>query len=216
MEGLKSFYEHLRNLRSQAEKLLDAGSALNTLFAEEEIRLKREDEVSKLRAAYRSITEKLDELRRIEGSASYGYIWAKPILFLTGLAAEAIFSKGNLASVAEDYLARGRTDIKQPLGLVMVSIGPRGLPDDLGVISVSQLARESRRSESEIVNESQQRGNLLFGEETFSLLIDRLVTDIREGRLHLPISRDKLAEIAESNEPESRITIVPIRIVPIE
>jgi hypothetical protein len=210
MEGLKSFYEHLRNLPSQAEKLIDAGFALNTLFAEEEIRLKREDEVSKLRAAYGTITEKLEELRRIEASASYGYSRAKPILFLTGLAAEAIFSKGNRASALKGYLAREGTDRKQPFGLVMVSIGPRGLPDDVGVLSVSQLARESRRPESGIVNELQQHGHLLLGEETFSLLIDRLITEIREGRLHLPISGDKLAQIMGLERPKSSIKIVPI------
>ena len=210
MEGLKSFYEHLRNLWPEAEKLIDARLALNALFAEEEIRLKREDEASKLRAAYGTIAEKLKELRRIEASASYGYSRAKPILFLTGLAAEAIFAKRNRASAAKDYLVREGTDRKQPFGLVMVSIGPRGLPDDLGVISVSQLARESRRPESEIVNKSQQHGNLLFGEETFSLLIDRLITDIREGRLHLPISGDKLAQIIGLKRPKSSIKIVPI------
>jgi len=210
LEGLKSFHEHLQNLRSQAEKLIDAGLALNTLFAEEEIRLKREDEASKLRAAYGTIAEKLKELRGIETSASCGHSRVEPILFLTGLAAEAIFSRGNRASAVKDYLVREGTDRKQPFGLVMVSIGPRGLPDDAGVISVSQLARESRRPESEIVNRLQQHGYLLFGEETFSLLIDRLITDIREGELHLPISGDRLAQIMGSKRPKSSIKIVRI------
>jgi len=210
MEGLKSFHEHLRNLRSQAEKLIHAGLALNPLFAEEEIRLKREDEASKLRAAYGTIAEKLKELRGIEASASYGHSRAESILFLTGLAAKAIFSKGNRASAVKDYLIREASDRKQPFGLVMVSIGPRGLPDDVEVVSISQLARESGQPESEIVHKLQQHGHLFFGEETFSLLIDRLITDIREGRLHLPISGDKLAQIMGLKRPKSSIKVVPV------
>jgi hypothetical protein len=90
----------------------------------------------------------------------------------------------------------------------MVCIGPNGLPDDVKVVSISQLARELNRPEPEIIDKLQDDGHLLFSEHVFSLLIDRLVGDIREGRLSLPISRNKLAKITGLNKPKSRIKVI--------
>ena len=210
MEGLKSFHEHLRNLRSQAEKLIDAGLALNALFAEEEIRLKREDEASKLRAAHGTIAEKLKELRGIEASASLAHSEANAALFTVGLASTALFSRNDARSAIMDYLRRPSGDRQRPFGKVMVRVGPKGLPDDAKAISISQLARDSYRLEPEIVNGLQENGYLLFSEVVFSSLIDKLIADVRQGKLRLPVSRERLAEIAGSDKPKSRIKIVPI------
>ena len=56
----------------------------------------------------------------------------------------------------------------------------------------------------------QDDGYLLFSEDPFSLLIDKLVADVRQGKVCLPVSRERLGEIAGSNKPRSRIKIVPI------
>lgn len=92
----------------------------------------------------------------------------------------------------------------------MVRVGPKGLPDDVKAVSISQLARDSNRPEPEIVNRLQEEGYLLFSEEVFSSLIDRLITYVRQGKLCLPASRETLVEIAELNRPKSRIKIVPM------
>jgi hypothetical protein len=52
MESMKLFHDHLENLQSQAKKLTESGLALNSIFDQEETRLKREDEASSLRAVY--------------------------------------------------------------------------------------------------------------------------------------------------------------------
>jgi hypothetical protein len=210
MEGLKSFHERLRDLRSQAGKLIDAGSALNALFAEEEIRLKREGGASTLRAAHRTIVEQLQALKRIEISASLAHSEANIALFPVGLALTVLFSRNDMQSAIMDYLRRPSEDRQRPFGKVMVCVGPKGLPDDANAISISQLARDSDRPEPEIVNGLQGNGYLLFSEDLFSSLIEKLVTDVRRGKLCLPLSRERLAEIAGSNKPKSSIKIVRI------
>jgi len=60
------------------------------------------------------------------------------------------------------------------------------------------------------MNKLQADGHFLFSEEAFTLLIDRLIGDVREGKLRLPVSREKLSEIAGLNKPKSRIKIVPV------
>ena len=62
-----------------------------------------------------------------------------------------------------------------------------------------ELARESNREESEVISELRERGHLLLSEEAFSRLIDRLITDVQEGRLLLPVPTEKLAEIRTSS-----------------
>jgi hypothetical protein len=209
MENLKPFHSHLEDLQSEAKNLTETGFALNALFAGEETRLNKEDEASILRAVYRAIVEQLQRLKEIEASASLGHSKVNLALSLGELAVTAMFSKGKRLSAIADYLLQAPTD-KQPFELVMVCIGPRGLPDDVWGVSISQLARESGRPQPEIINKLQEDGYLLFSEEAFSLLIDRLIVDVREGKLCLPVSRDKLVGITGLNKPKLRVKIVEV------
>jgi len=210
MGSLKSFHDHLRNSQSQAKKLAEAGPALDALLAREGTLVKREDEASRLRAAYRAIVEQLQQLREIELSASRGHNQANLILSLVEATVTAMVSRGRRLSALADCLLSGPTGRRQPFGLVMVSIGPEGLPDDVGVVSISQLARESNRPEPEILNKLRDDGYLVFSEEAFSTLIDRLVGDVREGKLRLPACRETLAEIAGLNKQILRPKITAV------
>jgi len=208
MGNLKSLHRLLEDLWSETKNLTEAGLALNALFAREETLLKREHEASSLRAVCHTIVEQLKRLKEIEASARCGHSQANAMLFLTELAMTAMVSKGNRLSAIKDYLLRESTNRKQPFGLVMVCIGPKGLPDDVGVVSISQLARESNRPQPEIINKLQDDGYLLFSEEAFFLLVDRLIGAVREGKLHLPVSRDKLAEITGLGKPKPSIKLI--------
>jgi hypothetical protein len=208
MENLEPFHSQLKNLQSQAKKLTESGLALNSLFDQEEIRLRREDAASSLRAVYRAVVEQLQRLEGTEASVERGHSQANLILSLGGVVMAAMGSKSKRLSAIADHLRQTPANEQQPFGLVTVCIGPKGLPDDARAVSISQLARESHRPEREVVNKLQDDGYLLFSEEAFSLLIDRLIYDVREGRLSLPISRDKLAEITGLNKPKPRIKVI--------
>jgi hypothetical protein len=208
MENLKQFHSQLKNLKSQAKKLTESGLALNSIFDQEEIRLRREDEASSLRAVYRAVVEQLQCLERTEASVERGHSQANLILFLGGLAVAAMGSKSGRLSAIADHLLHTSADEQRPFGLVMVCIGPKGLPDDVRGVSISQLARESGRLESQIINKLREDDYLLFSKEVFSLLIDGLIGAIREGKLHLPVSRDKLAEIAGLSRPKPTIRVI--------
>ncbi len=56
----------------------------------------------------------------------------------------------------------------------------------------------------------QDDGYLLFTEEAFSLLIERLIGDVREGRLQLPVSRDKLVAVSRLGRPKPGIKIMEV------
>jgi hypothetical protein len=211
MEGLKSFHDCLKDLQPQGKRLIETMLALNALFAEEDIRQKREDEASVLVMAGRAIVKQLQELKHTEILASLGYSETKAKLFPAGLAFTAMFCRNDMGSAIADYFRRGPIDRHRPFGTVMVCVGPKGLPDDARALSISKLARDSNRPQPEVVNSLRQNGYLLFSEETFSYLIDRLAADVRQGKLRLPVSREKLADIAGLNKPSSAIRIMPIK-----
>ena len=77
------------------------------------------------------------------------------------------------------FLVRIPAD-KPTFGTVMVCVGPKGLPGDVRVISVSELARKSNRLESDITRELREKGDLILSEETFCSLIDKLDEMVRE------------------------------------
>jgi len=210
MESLKSLHDRIRNVQSQGKKIAEARVALNTQFDQEETRQKREDEASILTTVRCAIVEQLQDLKRIETSASLGHSQGNLILFPIGLALTAMFSKNNWQSAITDYLLHGSAVRQQPFGTVMVRVGPKGLPQDVKAVSISQLARDSNRLEPEIVNGLRENGYLVFSEEVFSFLIDRLIACIRQGKLCLPVSRERVAEISALDRPKSRIKIVPI------
>jgi hypothetical protein len=209
MESMKSFHDNLENSQLQAKKLTETELALNTLFAGEQARLEWEDEALSLKALYRTIVEQLDRMKFSESFACYGDSKANLAFSVTGLAAKII-----IATTRDQRVRNVVTNIfdtgghKKPFGTVMVCVGPKGLPDDVKGVSISQLARESGRLESQVINKMKEDGYLLFSQEAFSTLIDRLIGDVREGRLRLPVSRDKLAEVAGLNKPKPRIKVI--------
>ncbi len=143
----------------------------------------------------------MERARWLEGAASDGYTKASLSFSITGSIVKIIVAASTENQRARNFVNQVfdiDTHKKRPYGTVMVCVGPKGLPDDVRVVSISELARESKRPEFEIIQELHKGGCLLFNQEAFSRLIDKLIIDVQEGRLHLPISTEKLSEIGTS------------------
>jgi len=208
MEGLKKYITILENLRNRVRRLTADSISLGKMFAEEAVRLSWRDEASRLKALLLSVREQLDWERSIENAASYGHSEASLIMTLGGLAVGGtlkMLSKNKMLQAISDGLLNDLGGEHRPFGLVLICVGPRGMPDDVQVASISGLARELKREESEVINELERRGYLLFNEKAFSFLIDKLACDVQEGRLHLPVSREKLLELP----PHAPIRLIP-------
>jgi hypothetical protein len=170
-------------------------------FEEEATRLKRKDEASRLIALRSSISQQLEQAKSLEIAASYGHTKAKLITSLAELAVGIgirMASEDKRALAFSDHLLKNLGGKERPFGTVLISIGPMGVPDDVGVVSISRLARESNRVESEAMNELRERGYLLLSENAFSFLMDKLIKAVQEGRFLLPIPVEKLSEVNAS------------------
>ncbi len=202
MESLTSHSACLRNLQRQARERTSDVLSLANIFAEESSRLNWQDQASHLKALYSSIRKQLDEAKGLEITASHGHSKAKRVTSSIGSAVDIaiqLASEDKRVPGFSEHVFRNLGSKEPPFGTVLVCIGPKGLPDDVQVVSISELARESNREESEVINKFREGGYLLISEEAFSRLIDRLTTDVQEGQLLLPVPTEKLAEIQTSS-----------------
>ena len=197
MEGLESFHAHVKNLQPHAGILADALVSLSQSFEAEAEWLTRENEVQQLKTIHATVVEKLAWSRHMETMKRYEHNKMRLTFSLAGLAAKLIAQSTQNRQAqcfANHAFSTGKRN-ELSYGTVMVCIGPKGMPDDVQVISISELARNSNQPEFEIIMELRKGGGLLFTQEAFTLLIDRLTIEIREGRLHLPIIGNKLSEV---------------------
>jgi hypothetical protein len=194
---------YLKDLLSRGRRLNSSAFSLSAMPAAEAGRLSRWDEASRLKELYISIRRQLDQVRISENAASCGYSRAELRFSVGTLALGGIIkllSSNRGLSAFADRLLESPVNKERPFGLVLICIGPGGLPEDVQVIPVSRLARESDCEESEVVHVLRQHGYLLITEAAFLVLILRLVADVKEGRLRLPISQAQLSEITASGQ----------------
>lgn len=204
MEGLTSSNAHVRSLQLRAAALASAGPSLAALIDAEASRLRWKDEASRLVAWRSSIMQELAWARSMEDAASYGESQARLMISLGELVvggAIRMATEDKRWRAFSDHLLNNIGGKGRPFGTVMVCIGPRGVPDDVSAISISELARESGREEPQVIGALERHGYLLLSERAFSLLMDRLGGDIQEGRLSLPIPTEKLSELVGCPRP---------------
>ena len=198
MEGLESFHAYLNNIQHQTGILAQAVVSMSQYFEAEAERLTRQDEIQQLKTIHADIVRELAWLRQMESAASYGHSKASLDWALAGFAVKLItraITENRRAHDFVNHVFDTSKHNKRPYGTVMVCIGAKGIPDDVEVVSISELARESNQPEFEIIQKLQKGGDLLLSQEAFTRLINRLIADISEGQLHLPIIGNKLSEM---------------------
>lgn len=172
---------------------------LSTLLEDGDIRLKRGDQVARLRALQAAVVGDMENALQNERIAGYNYSELKSIRQTTGVVT-GLFSKTNkdLAGIISNALLGHPTAGEPTFGTVLVRIGPGDVPDDVRVVSISRLARESHRKESEVIAEIQKAEYRLLTEKKFTGLISWLAEEILTGRLNLPFKPQPTIEIRVS------------------
>lgn len=92
----------------------------------------------------------------------------------------------------EKALAARRSGRQHCFGTVLVGVGKGGLPDDVHVIVISEMARARNRPEPEIIYDMQQLSLLLFAPNAFHQVTDAVTEGLRQGKLHLPVTQEQL------------------------
>ena len=197
MENIADFEEWIREMRSELGQQVDIAKRLAVAFAETDTQLVRHDQVSQLEILRSRISSEVENIERMESASQTGY--AKGTLLNSGLtfalgslSMKAIGRKDSLEIGAQ--MARSTLSRKAPFGTVLIGIGKEGIPEDVKVIPVSRLARESKNSESDVVASLKRNGYLMMTPQVFTQALDRVEREILDGSLSLPIKISKMTK----------------------
>ncbi len=194
MAGMRMGDTKLKSLREKATEFVSSAESIITLFDQEETRLKRKAETTRLKLLRSAILDQVERERGAEMSASIGDKQRALMTQSAGLLISA-FSRNNKAQSVARSLREKSTSGKRTFGTILIRIDKKGLPDGVDVVCISRLSRESNQSETEVINRLKKDGYLLLKEEYFSRLIDKLIEGILEGCLTLPVSIQTLFQI---------------------
>jgi len=195
METIADFIQLIEAMRSELGQQVIAVKRLAVAFAESDIQLIRHDQVARLRILESRIMGEVESIKRMESAAQIG---STKGALLGGWIA---FTLGSLFMAARGRKDTSRIGLKLaistlskavPFGTVLIAVGKGGLPDDIKVISLSCLARESNRSETEVEAGLEDNGYLLMTPEQFAELLDKVEQAVLDGFFSLPINIDKL------------------------
>ncbi len=197
MEDIADFEKWVGEMCSELIQQVGTARRLTLAFDESNMRLIQHGQIACLEVLKFTINKKVEELERMESAAQTGYtrgtLLDSGLTFIFGsLFMSAIGRKDSLeigVQMAGSTLSR-----KVPFGTVLIGIGKEGIPEDVKVIPVSRLARESNRSESEVKTSLKHDGYLLMASEVFTQALNKTKSEILGGSLSLPI---KISEITK-------------------
>ncbi len=167
-------------------------------ITDSESRIIRYDQVVQLHVVKLRIIREVKDITRMESTEQFhddkmALLGASGAFIVGTLFGASKFQKDVLKTAVS--FTRPILSKNTPFGKVLVSIGKEGLPNDVKVVSVSRLTRESKRSEAKIEAGFKEDGYLLMTSETFDKVIDSVESGIRDGSLSLPVKADKLSQI---------------------
>lgn len=190
---------YTKDLLQRARKLSSAVESLASLFEQENSRSIRKDQVDRLKILQSSILEKVKRVKAEETSSSLAYNRAPAVGSWTGLFMELITmnSEHRTMQAISRQLLSGSGEKKPPFGTTLICIGSRGIPDDVDVVNISRLARNSNEDEWQTKNKLVREGYLLFTTEGFTPFIDKFTDGILKGEISLPVSIQRVRDMLQ-------------------
>ena len=186
---------YMLDLKKDLSYLVSTCQTLDNLFVDGAFRLARDADVQKLQGLAIGLKHQLEEVTLREGRAKTSWERAMAIGDVGKLVDGVFGSNPGEHPGVETFkttLAARLAGRRQYFGTVMVCVGSAGLPDDIHLISISELARKQRRKEDEIIRELQQKGKRLFTPNNFLDMLEKYVEKAREGKLCLPVATGQL------------------------
>ena len=166
----------LDDLLSRVRSQVKAVETLSQVLTAEKEGLRRIGRAAQLDAVRHRVKREVAFEQSMEAASRSGYNEGKVVgaLAMFGL---GVF-KANTGQVNQEPVVAGICHSMQylrktePFGTVMVSVGSRGLFGDVTVLSISSMARDQGRPESEVVAAVMAKGRELMTPEAFFRLLD--------------------------------------------
>ena len=208
MATLDHYRDLVQTLHERADAQSCAVDALDDVFSLEARRLNRLDQAHRLDRLRTRVEGEIAAAAQDEAMQSYAFAKVSLISGSTVLGIGALTALARRDSKAFSFWGRiaekgfART---QPFGTVVVAIGPDGVPDDVDVISLSELARRQGLHESVVRAHHQSRGYRIMSPHAFFKYIDGLRDGVLAGNLTLPVTEARLVmkPVIRQRDPDS-------------
>jgi len=190
MESVMAYHQKIGELRCRVKALQEAVGTLDKGFAQEAERLCRYDQACCLDTLKARVTQEIQYEQFIESSASLGYTEGK---FISGLIKFAGGAAIAAASHSKEHpllvgakLAGDEFSRTKAFKTVAVAVGPKGIPEDVRTVSLSRVARETGRTESEVRAALEGRGYRIMMPGDFLRSLGELREKVLGGTASLP------------------------------
>jgi hypothetical protein len=199
---MTGYRQRIERLRCEVRALADALGVLDKAFAQEAEHLRRQDQAQCLDDLRARLTQETAEIQRAESAASYSFTKDR---FISGLAKGIGASLGSLVRPTREHplaigarYAADKWRKSAPFKTVAVAVGPKGIPDDVRTVSLSGVARETGRTESEVRAAIESRDYRIMMPEEFLWFLGKLKDKVLVGTASLPFieARLKLKPVA--------------------
>jgi len=195
VEIISDFEKRIKAMRLEIADQNKTIDELATSFNYNKQQLVQHDQIACLQTLRARILKEVEDTKLMESAAQRGSAQGSMICGLAAFATGGLFAAMNNR---KDALLKGIEaansvlNKKIPFGSVFVAIGKEGLPENVEVVPISRLARESNKSELDIRAKLQANGYLLMTPEAFIQVLDKAGRGIHRGTISLPIDIDKL------------------------
>ncbi|MBN2098469.1 MAG: hypothetical protein JW753_02615 [Dehalococcoidia bacterium] len=198
MEPLTQHGQIVDDLLSRAQWQVAAVEALGRALDTEKEGLRRLHRAAQLDAIHNRVKREVELQRLMELASRCSYTEGKLVgaLAMFGI---GVF-KANTGQVNQEPFLAGMRHSRdylrktEPSGTIMVAVGSRGSLSDVRVVSISSIAREQRRPESEVVAAIEAEGSILMTPEAFFQLLhaqrQKVLTGSSKGLPMLPRSEE--------------------------
>jgi len=180
----------IEGLRCEIKALEEAVVTLDKAFAQEADHLRRYDQAQCLDDLRARLTQEIAEIQRAESAASYSFTKGR---FLTGLAKAFGASLSSVARPTNENpliigarYAAGEWRKSAPFKTVAVVVGPKGIPEDVRTVSLSRVARETGKPESEVRAALEGRSYRIMMPGDFLRFLGELKDKVLKGTATLP------------------------------
>jgi len=167
-----------------------AGEELASALASTATNLTRRDQAARLRSLKSKVIADAKFLLDAESSAKSGFtegkLFSAPLSFAIGGLAGMLLQHENPVEAGLNAVGAALSK-KLPFGTVLVGIGQGGLPGNVEVIPLSELARQSGTMESAVRATIVSKGYLLITPQLFAATIDKIEKLVLDGALSLPL-----------------------------
>ncbi len=184
MEIINNLKELLRYVLQETRQLNDAFMELDSRITEESGHIDRLDMIARISALKARLVSEIDRIKHEERSSEYIFNTSKVYSGILGLAiggiVGAITKQNPLLSGFRSF--NTELDKKESFGNVMITAKENGELEDMKVIAVSRLAREAKKTESDIISSLIGKGYSLMAPEKLWKSLDQFKEEISEGK----------------------------------